>query len=190
MPLFFHGTLEKLFARLRSHGMILKRKFPEEIDENNATCNPSATVLRGIPPATRAQPCCADSRPQPERNRAAQNTARNPSATVLRRIAARNLSATMLHGIPPATRAQPITPPKPNPPRNARKNALFLSHWCQGSNIQNGTMGHPTNFSVPPVADGFSQIMTEGVHVGVFDHNNHINPAVAVEIWSELEYRM
>ncbi|KAJ7810834.1 hypothetical protein B0H14DRAFT_2607001 [Mycena olivaceomarginata] len=209
MPLFFHGTLEKLFARLRSHGMILKRQFPEEIDENvqpchaechlqpehnraawNTACNlsanraaqntarnlsycpqpernravwntarnPSATVLCGIPPATRAQPCCAEYRLQPERNRAARNTAHNPSATVL-------------CGIPPATRAQPVLRgiaarnpsfllaasriilPKPNPPRNALKNALILGHWCQGSNIQNGTMGHPPNFSVPPAAD-------------------------------------
>jgi hypothetical protein len=34
MPLFYHATLEKPFARLKSHGMILKRQFPEEIDKN------------------------------------------------------------------------------------------------------------------------------------------------------------
>ncbi|KAJ7697525.1 hypothetical protein B0H14DRAFT_2649825 [Mycena olivaceomarginata] len=82
--------------------------------------------------ATRAQPCCAEYHPQPERNCAARNTARNPSATVLHGIAVRNPSATVLrgiavrnpsatvlhgiavrnpsttvlHGIPPATRAQ------------------------------------------------------------------------------------
>ncbi|KAJ7805104.1 hypothetical protein B0H14DRAFT_3485386 [Mycena olivaceomarginata] len=92
----------------------------------NTARNPSTTVLRGIPPATQAQPCCAEYRPQPERNRAARNTARNRSTTVLRGIAAHNPSATVLHGIPPATRAQPCCAeyrPQPEHNRAARNTA-------------------------------------------------------------------
>jgi hypothetical protein len=63
MPLFFHATLEKLFATLKNHGMILKREFPEEIDEKIF--------------------CIFNSYPQPERNCAARNTAHNRSATML-----------------------------------------------------------------------------------------------------------
>jgi hypothetical protein len=79
---------------LKSHGMIRKRQFPEEIDKNvfclfnsypqpkcNHAVRNTARNLNSMP-ATRAQPCCAEYRPQPEHNCAVRNTARNLSATV------------------------------------------------------------------------------------------------------------
>ncbi|KAJ7840089.1 hypothetical protein B0H14DRAFT_2587654 [Mycena olivaceomarginata] len=93
---------------------------------------------------------------QPERNRAVWNTTCNPSATLPHRIPAHNPSATVPLDICTLNALHTCFknhPPEPNPPRNARKNALFLGHWCQGSNVQNGVMGHPTNFSIPPAAD-------------------------------------